>query len=167
MLLCHFLEGPHAQCPGLSVHFLGRSLCSWTVTAHRMDTVRAPAWGYESTPPCLLGDGLWDRAAGLPQAGKGLWNLDGPGQDPCKADGKDILRTVQGRDLVWAGKCISVEQEFNRWASQLQLSSCLTVRMAYLHLGPHASHFLKLHICLTKILQKKGAASNFRGEIGN
>lgn len=105
----------------------------------------------------MLGDGLWDRTAGLPQAGKGLWNLDGPGQDPYKANGTDILRTVQGRDLVWAGKCISVKQEFNTGLrpSQLQLTSCLTVRLACLHLGPHARHCPKLHICLTKILQKK------------
>lgn len=107
----------------------------------------------------MLGDGLWDswdRAPGLPQAKKGLWNLDGPGQDPCRADTTDILRTVQDRDLVWAGKCISVKQEFNTGLrpSQLQLTSCLTVRLACLHLGPHSSHCPKLHNCLTKILLK-------------
>lgn len=62
----------------------------------------------------MLGDGLWDswdRAAGLSQAGKGLWNLDGPGQNPCRADATDILRTVQDRDLVWAGKCISARTQ--------------------------------------------------------
>lgn len=168
MLLCHFLEGPHARAQGsLSVHFLGAYAHGWSL--HTDWTQWGPPPGGMS--PRTLNAGRW-------AVGQSCW--PSPGWEGALEPGWSWTRSLQGRrhrhleDSAGQGSCLGWEMHLSK--ARVQHGPPPIPAAAHIlpdseaglpSPGTTSKSLTKAAHLLDQNSTKKGAASNFRGEIGN